>query len=84
MHLKKVHRAIQFEQDHWMEPYIRMNTEIRNKAKSDFQSNFYKLMNNKVRQKDGESEKQHQCEDRLKLGDRQDTPPGGLTFHCVG
>lgn len=29
-----------------MEPYIRMNTEFRNGAKSDFETNFYKLMNN--------------------------------------
>ena len=45
-----MHRAIEFEQERWpwMEPYIRTNTELRKKAKSDFQSNFYKLMNNSV------------------------------------
>ena len=31
-----------------MEPYIRMNTEFRKGAKSDFETNFYKLMNNSV------------------------------------
>jgi hypothetical protein len=31
-----------------MEPYIRMNTEFRKKAKSDFEKDFYKLMNNSV------------------------------------
>ena len=48
MKLKRVHRALEFEQECWMEPYIRMNTEFRKKASSDFEKNFYKLMNNSV------------------------------------
>ena len=48
MKLKRVHRVLEFEQECWMEPYIRMNTEFRKKAKSDFEKNFYKLMNNSV------------------------------------
>ena len=31
-----------------MEPYIRMNTELRKKAASDFEKDLYKLMNNSV------------------------------------
>ena len=31
-----------------MEPYIRMNTEFRKQARSDFETDFYKLMNNSV------------------------------------
>ena len=46
--LKKVHRVIEFDQEPWMEPYIRMNTEFRKQAKSDFETDFYKLMNNSV------------------------------------
>ena len=48
MRLKKVHRVIEFDQEPWMEPYIRMNTEFRKNAKSDFETDFYKLMNNSV------------------------------------
>ena len=48
MRLKKVHRVIEFDQEPWMEPYIRMNTEFRKQVKSDFETDFYKLMNNSV------------------------------------
>ena len=48
MRLEKVHRVLEFDQESWMEPYIRMNTEFRKQAKSDFETNFFKLMNNSV------------------------------------
>ena len=48
MRLTKVHRALRFEQSPWMEPYIRMNTELRKQATSDFEKDLYKLMNNSV------------------------------------
>ena len=46
LRLKEVHRVLEFNQEPWMEPYIRMNTKFRKQAKSDFETNFYKLMNN--------------------------------------
>ena len=42
-----------------MEPYIRMNTEFRKQAKSDFQTDFYKLMNNSVFGKTMENLRNH-------------------------
>ena len=48
MKLKKLHNVLAFDQEDWMEPYIRLNTELRKKATSDFEKNFFKLMNNSV------------------------------------
>ena len=48
LRLKKVHRVQEFDQEPCMEPYIRMNTEFRKQARSDFGTDFYKLMNNSV------------------------------------
>jgi len=48
MRLKKVPRVIEFDQEPWMEPYIQMNTEFRKEGKSEFETNFYRLMNNLV------------------------------------
>lgn len=46
--LKKVHRVVYYEQSAWLKPWIEFNTARRAKAKSDFEKNYYKLMNNAV------------------------------------
>ena len=48
MKLRRIHRVLEFDEKPWMEPYIRLNTEMRKKAKSAFEKDFYKLMNNSV------------------------------------
>ena len=46
--LKKVHRVIQFNQEAWLKPYSDMNTELRKQAKNDFETDFFKSINNSV------------------------------------
>ena len=46
--LEKVHRVIQFNQCAFLRPYIMKNTTLRTAAKSDFEKNLYKLLNNSL------------------------------------
>ena len=46
MKVTKIHRVLSFDQKPWFAPYIEKNTEMRMKASSDFEKDFYKLMNN--------------------------------------
>ncbi|GFX97570.1 uncharacterized protein TNCV_2841301 [Trichonephila clavipes] len=46
--LKKVHKILEFLQESWLQPYIKMNTQFRTEAENEFEKNFYKLMNNAI------------------------------------
>ena len=46
MIIDKIHNIISFRQSRWLEKYISFNTQKRNKAKNDFEKDFYKLLNN--------------------------------------
>ena len=48
MKLKKIHRGIKFIESDFMSSYINMNTNLRTKAKNNFEKDFFKLMNNSV------------------------------------
>ena len=48
MVLKKVHRGIKFNERAWLEDYIQLNTNLRTKGTTDFEKDFFKLMNNSI------------------------------------
>jgi len=48
MRVKTVHRVIQFREKNWLAEYINLNNKLRTGATTEFEKDFYKLMNNSV------------------------------------
>ena len=46
MVVEKNHEIISFKQSKWLESFISFNTQKRNKAKNDFEEDFFKLLVN--------------------------------------
>ena len=46
MVVEKIHGIISFKQTRWLEKYITLNTQKRNRAKNDFEKDFLKLLVN--------------------------------------
>ena len=46
MLVEKIHEIISFKQSKWLESYISFSTQKRNKAKIDFEKDFFKLLVN--------------------------------------
>ena len=57
--MRKVHRLIRFNQDEWMKPYIEMNSKIRQKAKNNFENDFFNSINLAVFEKTMENVRKH-------------------------
>ena len=48
LRLTKVYRGIKFREEPFMKRYIELNTELRKKATSEFEKDFFKLLNNAI------------------------------------
>ena len=46
--IKKVHRALEFNQSPWFKQYMDFNTQKRTQAKNSFEKDLFKLMNTSV------------------------------------
>ena len=46
MVVEKIQEIISFKQSKWLGGYISFNTQKRNRAKNDFEKDFFKLLNN--------------------------------------
>ena len=44
MAVDKVHEMNSLRQNKWLEKYINLNTQKRNKAKTDYEKDFYKFL----------------------------------------
>ena len=59
LEITNIHRTIRFKQRPWLKPFIDFNTMKRQEAKSDFEKDFFKLLNNAFFGKTMENIREH-------------------------
>ena len=81
--LKKVDKVLQFDKKLWLKQYIEMNTELRKKAKNDFEKDFFKLMNNAVFGKPMENVKKHRDIELVTTDKRRNQLVSEPNYHTI-
>src|SRR3990167_3089862 len=59
MRLTHVHTVLRFPQKAWIAPYIDLNSQLRATTVSEFEKDFYKLLNNSVYGKTMQNERRY-------------------------
>ena len=62
MKLKRIHCVLEFDQSQWLAKYVDFNTTCR--KQTDFEKDFYKLMDIVFDKNDGKFAEQGKCETR--------------------
>ena len=78
--LKKVRRVIKFNQNAWLKTYIDMNTKLREKAKNNFEKDFFKLMN---KEKTMENVRKHRNIKLLTTESRRNYSLSEPNYHAI-
>ena len=71
MIVNKIHEIISFGQSMWLEKYINFITQTRNKARNDFEKDFYKLLKNVFYGKGMENVRNRVRQDFIKKDDTE-------------
>ena len=79
--LKRVHRLIRFNHEAWMKPYIGMNNNLGNKAKNEFEKDFFKQMNNNSFGKTMENVRNHRDIKLVTTDKRRNQLVSELNYH---
>ena len=78
--LKKVRRVIKFNQNAWLKTFIDMNTKLREKAKNNFEKDFFKLMN---KEKTMENVRKHRNIKLLTTESRRNYSLSEPNYHAI-